>query len=352
MPLVDEYVTLGEGETPLVPLDKLAKRLKMGRLSAKLESHNPTGSFHDRVAAMSMSLARTRGKKGWIATCSESAGMALAAYGARAGLPGLLCVVSSAPGQDYASLLPFGAHVVGVQSAADGMTSKSMEEMFARIAVSAEQHNLYLASAVHTHNHDGMRGLDAIGYELAEQAPKASHVYVPTGGGGLAAAIGRGLKYQGIKAKMIACQPAGCAPVVYFLSGVSSSPTVYRCESKIAGLQVPHPPDGRLAADAVRKSGGWGTVASDDEIIAAQSMLAATEGIFVEAAGGAALAAMIKDLEYGRIDATGHQILVLSGAGWKDMGRYGAAAAAPPVVDVADLQGQVDRWAEELNDKP
>jgi threonine synthase len=351
LPVVDQFVSLSEGDTPLVPLNKLARHLRMGRLSAKMESRNPTGTFHDRASAMSMSLARTRRKKGWIATGSVVTGMSLAAYGARAGLPGLLYLVTSEPQRDYVPLLPYGVEVVGVEGSVDGVTSKAMEEMFERIAVSAEQHNLYLATSVHTHNHDGMRGLDTIGYELAEQAPKASHVYVPTGGGGLVAAIGRGLKYHGIKAKMIACQPAGCAPIVYFLSGVSSSPTVYRCESNIAGLQLPHPPDGRLAADVVRKSGGWGTVASDDEILDAQRLLAATEGIFVEAAGATALAALIKDLAHGRVDATGHQILVLSGAGWKDMSTYRSDSPTPRVVDVDDLPAQADAWAAELDEK-
>ena len=108
LPAVSRYVDLGEGNTPLLTLPRLADLLGVSQVYAKMECCNPTGSYKDRVAAMSLSLALDRGCRGWIATSSGNAGLAFAAYGARAGLPGFLCMVASAPLEKRVPLMPYG----------------------------------------------------------------------------------------------------------------------------------------------------------------------------------------------------------------------------------------------------
>ena len=105
---------LGEGDTPLVPLDRLARRWGLGGLWAKREHLNPTGSYKDRIAAASMRHAIDRGMRGWIATSSGNSGAAMAAYGRRAGLTGVLCVQSGAPAKKLASIRPYGVPMLEV----------------------------------------------------------------------------------------------------------------------------------------------------------------------------------------------------------------------------------------------
>ncbi|TDD70742.1 pyridoxal-phosphate dependent enzyme [Jiangella aurantiaca] len=345
LPEAGEFVTLGEGDTPLVGLPVLARRLGVGRLSAKLESLNPTGSYKDRIAAMSLSLARHQGRRGWIASSSGNAGVAMAAYGARAGLPGFLCLVASAPLEKRVPLLPYAAGVVAVDGVGDGATSQRITGLVDQVLAAAERHDLYLGITAHAFNHDGMRGADTIGYELAEQAGSATHVYVPVGGGGLLVAVARGLAHRGMPAAVVACQPAGCAPVVDVLQGVRAEPVVARVETTVSGLQVPNPPDGVAAVDAVTASGGWGTAPADGEILAAQRLLAAAAGVFVEPAAATTLAALIADVEARRVGSDDDVVLVLSGAGWKDLGRFVPDAGELPVVSVDDITARVDDWA-------
>ena len=105
---------LGEGDTPLVPLDRLARRWGLGGLWAKREHLNPTGSYKDRIAAASMRHAIDRGMRGWIATSSGNSGAAMAAYGRRAGLTGVLSVQSGAPAKKLASIRPYGVPMLEV----------------------------------------------------------------------------------------------------------------------------------------------------------------------------------------------------------------------------------------------
>lgn len=349
LPAAGELVTLGEGDTPLVELPVLARRLGVGRLSAKLESLNPTGSYKDRIAAMSLSLARHQGRRGWIASSSGNAGVAMAAYGARAGLPGFLCLVASAPLEKRVPLLPYAAGVVAVDGVGDGATTRNITELVGQVLVAAGRHDLYLGITAHAFNHDGMRGADTIGYELAEQAASATHVYVPVGGAGLLVAVARGLARRAMPAAVVACQPAGCAPVVDVLHAVRAEPVVARCETAISGLQVPNPPDGAAAVEAVTASSGWGTAPADAEVLAAQRLLAAAEGVFVEPAAATTLAALITDVADRRVGSGDDVVLLLSGAGWKDLGRFGPDAEELPVVSVEDVTRRVDDWANGLS---
>lgn len=349
LPAVAEVVTLGEGDTPLVPLVRLGERLKLRRLSAKMESLNPTGSYKDRAAAMSLSLARDRGQAGWIATSSGNAGLAMAAYGARAGVPGFLCVVAGAPREKLLPLMPYRVHVVAVEGVGQHATAQNGREFMNQVRAAAERHDLFLGITAHAFNPDGMRGIDTISYELVEQVPDATHIYVPTGGGGLLVAIARGLEHRGMPAKVICCQPSGCAPIVAFLDGRASTPEFERCDSDVSALQLAHPPDGECAAQAVKASEGWGTAVHDNAILAAQRLLAADEGISVEPAAATGLAALIVDVTSGRIGSDDHPVLLLTGAGWKDLGRFTSDAERMTTIKPQQIGGCVDEWKDLLH---
>src|SRR5262249_42884769 len=149
------------------------------------------------------------------------------AYGARAGLPGFLCLVASAPPGKLRPLIPFGVSTVLVEGVGAGASRAAESALFDTVRDTAARHGLYLGITAHAFNPDGMRGIDTIGFELAEQLPSAPHVYVPTGGGGLVSAIGRGLARRNMSAvRLVACQPSGCAPIARHLDGELDEPVV------------------------------------------------------------------------------------------------------------------------------
>ncbi|HZX07820.1 pyridoxal-phosphate dependent enzyme [Kribbella sp.] len=337
---------LGEGGTPLVPLDRLARRFGLGSLWAKCEHLNPTGSYKDRIAAASMRYAVDRGFRGWIATSSGNGGAAMAAYGRRAGLTGVLCVQSGAPAEKLASIRPYGVLMLEVP----GMGPAVMDEL-ERIAAATE---LLLTITTHRHNPVGMRGADMIGTEILAAESALTQVYVPCGGGGLLVATARGLAGASRPGSpgasrsgpaVVACQPEGCAPIALAAGGKLGSPVVAECTTAISGLQLAAPPDGEAAVAAVRESGGWGAVVSDEETWAAQDLLAREEGLFVEPAAAVPLAAVAADAACGRIGAADRVSVVLTGHGLKDLARYTSIGAPEicPVEALAERIGQVRR---------
>jgi threonine synthase len=328
-----------------VRLDRLAAHLGLAALHGKLEMCNPTGSYKDRVAAMSMSMAASQEKRGWIATSSGNGGIALATYGRRAGLPGFLCVVSSIPREKLLPILSLGITVVRVEGVGTGARGRSERGLFDVVRRAAEELDLFLGITAHRYNPDGMRGADTIAYELVEAGVDDDVVYVPTGGGGLVSAICRGSLQRGSGIRVIAAQPSGCAPIVRFLAKEIASPELEVCTSRISGLQLPAPPDGELAATQVDATGGWGARASDSEIFAAQHLLAELEGVFVEPAAATPLAGMIRDLEQGRIEAGTSVTLVLTGSGAKDLDAVAPLVATPPTINVRELAEEIGRWA-------
>ncbi len=343
LPISGPLISLGEGDTPLVALPRLGAEIGLPRLLAKLENVNPTGSYKDRIAAVSMTLARERGQRGWIATSSGNAGMALAAYGARAGLPGILFTLPTIPREKLLPLLALGVRVHMVEGLGAGASKAAEQAMFSGVANAAERFGLFLGVTAHKFNPDGMRGVDTLGYELHAQASEIRAVYVPTGGGGLAAATARGLADAGSGAALVVCQPAGCAPIVAFLSGERDAPSVERCDTLISGLQLPSPPDGLMAADRVRTSGGWGSAVDDGSVAEARFRLAQSEGVFVEPASAVALACAIKDRRDGRLGADDAVVLVLTGSGLKELKSIETALPPPTLIKPDDIESHVAR---------
>lgn len=323
---------LGEGDTPVIELPAVAERTGLPRVWAKAEWMNPTGSYKDRIAAATMRAAIERGARGWVGTSSGNGGAAMAAFGARSGLSGFLCVAADAPAEKLASIVPYGTSMLPM--AVLGPTEMDAIERL------ADEFGLQLAITAYRYNPVGMAGAEAIGEELARQGP-FTHVYVPTGGGGLLCAVARGLARSApamaAPPRVVVAQPAGCAPVARYVEGEVAAPRVDGCTSLVSGLQLPDPPDGVLAAEAVRASGGWGCGVTDDATWAAQELLARGDGVFVEPASALAVAAIMADVASGRLTAADRPVAVLTGSGLKDLRRFAATRSDPP-MQIADLR--------------
>ena len=350
LPETRSRISLGEGGTPVVALPRLGRQIGLPNLFAKLEGSNPTGSYKDRVAAMSISLAADAGRAGWVATSSGNAGAALAAYGNRAGLPGFLAAVSSIPREKLLPILGLGnVQVVKIAGVGDAGSAESESAMFEQVRAAASRYDLYLGVTAHRYNEYGMHGADTIAYELDDAGFGRALVYVPSGGGGLAAAICRGFRTRGASARVVAAQPSGCAPIVSCLRRKIAEPRIEHCTTEVSGLQLPAPPDGQLAVDSIIATNGWGTSASDDEIHAGQRLLAAQEGVFVEPAGAAALAAAIRDRDSGRLAGDDTVVLILTSTGSKHLASVEHAAARPVTLQTAELPNAIAGWAAGLS---
>lgn len=322
---------LGEGDTPVITLPRLAQHCGLDELWAKAEWINPTGSYKDRIAKATIRNALQHGASGWLGTSSGNGGAAMSAYGSRAGLPGFLCVPADAPVEKLRSITPYGTTVLTV-------SSLGLEEMDSIAALAAE-FDLKLAVTAYRYNPEGMAGAEAIGCELAGEQ-MFTHVYVPTGGGGLLVATARGIASgSGSSPAVICAQPMGCAPLARMLEGEIDVPRVDTCTTSVSGLQLPDPPDADLAIQAVRSSGGWGRHVSDSSTWEAQSLLAKFEGVFVEPAAAVAIAAVIADARSGRINRKDRPVAVLTGSGLKDLRRFtGENARRDVVADIVDLR--------------
>jgi len=334
-------LTLGEGNTPVLPLTGLATSLGLDEISAKAEWMNPTGSYKDRIAAATIDDALRRGMRGWIGTSSGNGGASMSAYGAKAGLPGFLCIAADAPAEKVRSIVPYGATLIP-------MSQLGIAEMDA-IRELAVQYHLKLSVTAYRYNPEGMAGTEAIGVELLAQGD-FTHVYVPAGGGGLLVAVARGLGGAS-NARVICAQPAGCDPIVRYLDHDIAEPRIDSCNSTISGLQLPAPPDGELAASAVLESGGWGSSVSDADAWSMQDYLATREGIFVEPASALAVAALANDVRSGRLPSSARPVAVLTGSGLKDLRRFSSGTGyAGRTFTIDDLRRRLE--ASGVNESP
>lgn len=334
-----EELSLGEGNTPLIPLRHLAAKWGIAEIWAKAEWCNPTGSYKDRIAVATMRFAKEHGFAGWLGTSSGNGGAAMAAYGSRAQLPGFLCVISNAPMEKLLAIRPY-------QVTLFLMESLNSPEMVGLCQLASEW-NLKLAITAYSFNPEGMTGAEGIGKEIAA-AGSFGHVYVPSGGGGLLTAVSNGFDKSEDKPRIICAQPNGCAPISRFIEGVICDPEIGMCESSISGLQLISPPDGVLAANAVRRSGGWGSTSLDEETWQAQEDLAKIEGIFVEPASALALACLRNDLISGRLASDSRAVVILTATGLKDLSPI--THRFPLVREVSEislirevLQGRLER---------
>jgi len=289
LPLHDPsaLVSLGEGNTPVVPLPRVARRLGLQEVYAKLESHNPTGSFKDRGMAVAVSWLVEHGVNRVVADSSGNAGASLAAYGARAGLQVHLFMPGSTSPAKLAQAQAHGAEVHLV----DGP-----REVVARVAYEfSQEHGLFYLS--HAWSPFFTEGTRTFAYELVRQVPHVAHLVLPVGNGTLllgAWKAFRHLHHLGVKPRLPrlhAVQVDTFAPVASLLQGRTWSPRK-GARTVAEGVAVARPPRGAQVVLAVRETGGLGVIVSEREVTAWQKFLAEREGIYCEPTSAVAFAGL------------------------------------------------------------
>ena len=309
-------VTLGEGDTPLLPVPRIGAEYGIPDLWLKDEGANPTGSFKSRGMSAAVTRAVAAGASRFVVPTAGNAGVALAAYASRAGCEAKVFAPRTTPALLVRQARLFGADVELV----DGHIGDC-----GRLAAawSRETGAFNVSTLREPYRIEGKKTL---GLELAMQYnwQLPDVIIYPTGGGtGL---IGMWKAFEellaigwvaGTPPRMFSVQSSGCAPVVRaFAEGAD------RCEpwadpwTIASGLRVPGPLGDRLMLRALRESGG-GAIALEDAVLAAEAArVTAAEGIDLSPEGGAALAAARQLRERGSIGPEERVLVFNTGAGW------------------------------------
>lgn len=314
----DNIVSLGEGDAPLLHLDRLGQELGLSNLFIKDEGINPTRSFKARGISSAVSKAKELGIKKVVVPSAGNAGGALSAYAARAGMAGLIYMPKSSPQSNITESKITGAEVQLV----DGLIDKA-GAYAERAAASEGWFNLATFKEPYR-----VEGKKIMGYEIAESFGwKLPDVIIyPTGGGtGL---VGMWKAFIEMKAlgwlesetmpRMIAVQAEGCAPVVEAISSGATTCELWEDAHTIAtGLCVPKSfADQEILRD-IRESNGTAVSVTDQEIMHWQKRLAQDEGIYSCPEGAATIAGLVKLISQKSIGMNERIVLFNTGSGIK-----------------------------------
>lgn len=320
LPVLDagNFVFLGEGDTALLHVPNIGRKLGLTNLYVKDESKNPTGSFKARGLAAAVSKARELGIKKVIIPTAGNAGGAMAAYAARAGMQAMIYMPKDTPRANIAESRIVGAEVVlvdGIISDAAGMAGvKAKAEGWFDVSTFKEPYRV--------------EGKKIMGYELAEtfEWTLPDVIIYPTGGGtglvGMCKAFDEmealGWLKDTKRPRMVAVQAEGCAPVIKaFEEGAEFCDFWTDAHTVASGLRVPKSFADAIILDDLRRTEGIAVAVDDESILKAQRELGEQEGIFPAPEGAATLAALEKLVEQKWVKPDERVVLFNTGSGLK-----------------------------------
>ena len=306
------------GMTPLVRANNLARALGMREVYVKNDTvSHPTFSFKDRVVAVAVTKAVEFGFK--VVACASTGNLAnsVAAHAAEGGLRSFVFVPADLEQGKILGTLIYNPKLVAVDGNYDEVNRLCSEiaDKYGWAFVNINIRPYYA------------EGSKTFGYEIAEQlgwrAPH--HIVVPAAGGSLVTKILKGLKEfdrlgllnGGCATRMHVAQAAGCGPIVTAIKANSEIIKPVKPKTIAKSLAIGNPADGYYAYKVVKESGGHGEHATDEEIVEGMKLLASTEGIFSETAGGVTIAAAKRLIEQGRIPRDESLVLCITGNGLK-----------------------------------
>lgn len=311
-------VSLGEGMTPLLPLEKLATKYGFADLWMKDESFNPTGSFKARGLSMAVSKARELGIERCIIPTAGNAGGALAAYCANAGIRCTVVMPRHTPNIFKQECELYGAELVLVDGLINDCAKKSNE-------LKQEQPYFDVSTLKEPYRLEGKK---TMGYEIAEQLnwQLPDVILYPAGGGTGLIGIWKAFKemidmgwiQEGFLPKMIAVQAHNCAPVVRAFYSPSDWKDGFIPQPSIAnGLAVPYPFGMHMMQEVLQQSNGIAYAVTEEEIIEGVKEIAQTEGMLISPEGAATWKALQHLRRMKVIDDGDKVILLNTGSGYK-----------------------------------
>jgi len=328
----EPVVGLATGWTPMVRADRLGRKLGLDHLYLKNDSVSyPTLSFKDRVTSMAVNKALEF--KLEAVGCASTGNLAnsVAAQAAAAGIPAYILIPESLERSKVTATQIYGARVIAVRGNYD-----DVNRLCAQIA---ERHpwgfvNVNLRPFY-------AEGSKTMGFEIAEQlgwrAPTS--IVVPMAGGALLSKIHKGLGElervgllkEPVTTKLYGAQAAGCNPIVDAVRRRSIDIRPVKPNTIAKSLAIGNPADGYYASGFIQSTGGWAEDATDPEISEGISLLAETQGIYTETAGGVSIAVLKKLVEQGHIDRRGITVVAITGNGLKTP--EAVAMNTPDVID-------------------
>ena len=327
-------VGLHVGCTPLIRADRLAKVLGIAELYIKNDAVNhPSLSFKDRVVAVALSKAVELGFR--TVGCASTGNLAgsVAANAAAAGLEAYVLIPDNLEQGKVLGATIYGAKVIAVEGNYDQVNRLCSQIAF-KYGWGFVNVNLRPFYA---------EGSKSMGFEIAEDLGwrLPDHVIAPMAGGSLIGKIHKafreleslGLITGPVDTKMFGAQATGCNPISNTVKTDALKIKPIRNPNTIAkSLAIGDPADGYFASRLIRDSGGWSEDVDDDAIVDAMKLLAETEGIWAETAGGVTLAVAQKLIGQGRIDRDGSTVLCITGNGLKTQEALYGKVPQPVVI--------------------
>lgn len=310
-------VGLHVGMTPMIRTKRLGKALGLNNLYVKNDSANhPTWSFKDRVVSVAITKAREFGFE--VVACASTGNLAnsVAAMAAQAGLQSYIFIPADLEEGKVLGTLIYGANLIGVKGSYDDVNRLCSE-------IAANYHWAFVNINIRPYYGDGSK---TYAYEVAEQlgwkAP--DHMIVPVAGSSLITKVDKGFKELAslglipeAACKVYAAQATGCSPVTTAIKEGEDFFRPVRPNTIAKSIAIGNPADGIYGIRVVRETGGWGEDVTDEELVDGMKLLAETEGIFTETAGGVVVAVARKLVKQGRIDSDDLTVLSITGHGLK-----------------------------------
>jgi threonine synthase len=337
----DGAVSLGAGFTPLVRADRLGAELGLGELWIKNDTLNPTGSFKDRVVSVALTKAQELGFK--VAACASTGNLAnsVAAHAAHAGMESVVFIPSNLEAGKVVTTAVFGGRLIAVDGNYDDVNRLCAEL--------AGEHPSWAFVNVNVRTYYA-EGSKTLAFEVAEQlgwqAP--DHVVVPVASGSQLTKVAKGFKElwqvglldEEPHVKVSGAQASGCSPVASAFAAGRNVVKPVKPDTIAKSLAIGNPADGSYAIDAVRSSGGGFGSVSDHEIVEGIRLLARTEGIFAETAGGVTIASLIQLANAGVVGPGERVVALITGNGLKTID-----AVAPHCGPTATIAPTLDAFA-------
>jgi threonine synthase len=311
-------IGLHSGCTPLVRADRLAGVLGVHELYVKDDSVNhPTFSYKDRVVSVAISKAIEFGFD--TVSCASTGNLAnsVAAHAARAGLNCYIFIPDDLEQGKVIGSTIYGPRAVAIRGTYDDVNRLCSEiaDKYGWAFVNINVRPYYT------------EGAKTYGFEIAEQLgwKLPRHVVVPTAGGTILPKVAKAfheLRDLGLvdgDFRIYSAQAGGCAPVIHALHKNVDLITPVKPATIAKSIAIGNPADGFYVLKAVRESGGWGESATDAEIVEGIRLLARTEGIFTEPAGGTTVAVTRKLIDQGRIPRDESIVISVTGNGYKTL---------------------------------
>jgi len=334
----DDAVDLGAGFTPLVRADRLASALGLGELWVKDDTRNPTGSFKDRVVSVALTKSRELGFK--VAACASTGNLAnsVAAHAARAAMDSYVFVPANLERVKIQTTAVFGGNLIAVDGNYDDVNRLCAEL--------ASEHPDWAFVNVNVRPYYS-EGSKTLAFEVAEQLgwEVPDHVVVPIASGSQLTKIHKGfheltavgLVEGGDSVRISGAQAEGCSPVATAFAEGSDIVRPVRPDTIAKSLAIGNPADGWYALQVARSTGGAIGSVTDAEIVEGIRLLARTEGIFAETAGGVTIATLAKLAASGVVRRDERVVAYVTGTGLKTVEALGddvgPSAVIPPTLE-------------------